>query len=309
MLNNPAAIDNYISKDGTSWKWNTKKDVKLYAWWISKEAESKEFPIVIADKENIVPDYFDKVNKVTKYEDINNSQTPFKVYIGDDVKPVTVPERAGYTFDGYYDSLEGGTKIYGSDGNIVAANVKSDKYGWIVKNNKWNPSYGIVQTLFDFYEGMLLGDASSIYTSMEDANGSVINLYAHWTPVKYTINYKVNGGDGADVIKTDVDISNGYPNPVSITNQKKAAQALVGYATTADNAENKLIYKASKDDKTVFEAVTDNITTRPTETTIDVYAIWEKATYQVAYYDRDWNTLNETNAEGNTITVDNISSS
>ena len=67
-----------------------------------------------------------------------------------------VPTRTGYTFLGWYDALEGGTKVYGPDGFCT-------NEGTYWKDNKW--SYA------------------------DD-----VTLYAQWKQNEYTVTYDANGG-------------------------------------------------------------------------------------------------------------------
>lgn len=85
-----------------------------------------------------------------------------------------VPTRIGYTFQGWYDALEGGTKVYDSEGFCT-----NDGTYW--KNNKW--SYA------------------------DD-----VTLYAQWEQNEYTVTYDANGGTTPTATQTyhyndEVDLS------------------------------------------------------------------------------------------------------
>ena len=141
---------------------------------------------------------------------------------------VSVPTRAGYTFQGYFDAASGGTKYYNANGTSArtwnkTANttlyaqwtvnkytVTFDKQNGTVGSNNVSATYGSAMpsatmptragyTFQGYYDAQTGGnqyykaDGSSAKNWDKAANTT---LYARWNPVTYTITYDYAKGEG-----------------------------------------------------------------------------------------------------------------
>ena len=77
-----------------------------------------------------------------------------------------VPERAGYSFAGYYDAASGGNRVY-------------DAAGKAVQGTYWTAS-----------------GSQGAFKGLPDADATVMTLHARWTANKYTVTLDRQGGSG-----------------------------------------------------------------------------------------------------------------
>ena len=143
---------------------------------------------------------------------------------------VSVPTRAGYTFQGYFDAASGGTKYYNANGTSArtwnktanttlyaqwTANqytVTFDKQNGTGGSNNVSATFDAAMpaatmptrtgyTFQGYYDAQTDGnqyykaDGSSARTWDKAANTT---LYARWAPITYTITYDLAGGQGTN---------------------------------------------------------------------------------------------------------------
>jgi len=138
---------------------------------------------------------------------------------------VSVPTRAGYTFQGYFDAASGGTKYYNANGtsartwnkasnatlyaqwSIVTYTISYDLKGGTVTGNPAN--YNIETATFTLnnptragytFAGWTGSNGNTPQTSVQIAKGSTGNktYTANWNPITYTITYDLAGGQGTN---------------------------------------------------------------------------------------------------------------
>ena len=147
---------------------------------------------------------------------------------------ITVPERTGYTFGGYYTATDGGgTKYYNADGtsatawNIAEATTLYAKWTPITYSvafdgngntggsmDAQNFTYDAAQNLtanaftrtgYSFAGWAKSANSDVVYADGENVNnltttdGGTVTLYAKWTINEYTISFDTNGGTPATI--------------------------------------------------------------------------------------------------------------
>ncbi len=114
------------------------------------------------------------------------------------------------------------------------------------------------------------GEVESLVDSLNDISQE-LNLTAHWTPIKYTIIYNANGGEGAPYSNTYI-----YDDVKELEENKFTK---VGYTFQGWSKEQH---------EEAVEKCTDCITdannlTNENGGTINLYAVWEANTYTIKY--------------------------
>ena len=217
---------------------------------------------------------------------------------------ITVPARAGYQFAGYYDKAEGGTKYYNADGSSAAdwnkagdttlyAQWTANSYQVIFNANGGSGSmdaeefvYGeekplstnsFTKTGYAFVgwtTGEIAGDV--IYTdgtsvsNLTTEQGGIVNLYAVWKPIAYTVVFNSNGAEGSMADQ-------------QMTYDKEAALSQIGYTKTGYHFLGWAKTSAAKTKDYDNQQSVSNLA--DTEgSTVTLYAVWEANTYTVAFY-------------------------
>lgn len=217
---------------------------------------------------------------------------------------ITVPARAGYQFAGYYDKAEGGTKYYNADGSSAAdwnkagdttlyAQWTANSYQVIFNANGGSGSmdaeefvYGeekplstnsFTKTGYAFVgwtTGEIAGDV--IYTdgasvsNLTTEQGGIVNLYAVWKPIAYTVVFNSNGAEGSMADQ-------------QMTYDKEAALSQIGYTKTGYH------FLGWAKTSTAKKAELDNLATvinlaNTADSKVTLYAVWEANTYTVAFH-------------------------
>ena len=217
---------------------------------------------------------------------------------------ITVPARTGYQFAGYYDQAEGGTKYYNADGSSAAdwnkagdttlyAQWTANSYQVIFNANGGSGSmdaeefaYGEAKQLstnsftktgyafVGWTTGEIAGDV--IYTdgasvsNLTTEQGGIVNLYAVWKPIAYTVVFNSNGAEGSMADQ-------------QMTYDTEAALSPIGYTKTGYH------FQGWAKTSTAKEAELDNLATvinlaNTADSKVTLYAVWEANTYTVAFY-------------------------
>lgn len=217
---------------------------------------------------------------------------------------ITVPAQAGYQFAGYYDQAEGGTKYYNADGSSAAdwnkagdttlyAQWTANSYQVIFNANGGSGSmdaeefvYGeekplstnsFTKTGYAFVgwtTGKIAGDV--IYTdgasvsNLTTEQGGIVNLYAVWKPIAYTVVFNSNGAEGSMADQ-------------QMTYDKEAALSQIGYTKTGYH------FLGWAKTSTAKKAELDNLATvinlaNTADSKVTLYAVWEANTYTVAFH-------------------------
>lgn len=217
---------------------------------------------------------------------------------------ITVPARAGYQFAGYYDQAEGGTKYYNADGSSAAdwnkagdttlyAQWTANSYQVIFNANGGSGSmdaeefvYGeekplstnsFTKTGYAFVgwtTGEIAGDV--IYTdgasvsNLTTEQGGIVNLYAVWKPIAYTVVFNSNGAEGSMADQQMTYDTEAALSPIGYT---KTGYHFLGWAKTSnaktgelDNLEQVMNLAEKEGSK------------------VTLYAVWGANTYAVAFH-------------------------
>lgn len=179
----------------------------------------------------------------------------------------TAPTRAGYRFQGYYESAGGGgTQYYDSSmisthvwdknatsGRIYAkwaANtyqVRFNKNGGTGTMDNQSFSYGESKTLTangftaptgqEFAGWATSADGDVVYSNQQSVsnltstNGGIFDLFAKWTPATYTVTYNTNGGvvSGATVVSANATYRGSYTYGTGLTLPNSSKTTKTGY--------------------------------------------------------------------------------
>ena len=205
--------------------------------------------------------------------------------------PKTNPTRSGYLFDGWWTEKSAGAQVYWNS-RVTATKAQTLYAHWKALADTvtvtFNPNGGTVNPTEAAYSaGVTYGElpvptrightflgwhtsqvGGDLVTEASEVSKEDDELYAHWTPITYTIVFKANGGLGT------VD---------SQTHTYNVAQALtanafylngfkfVGWSTTAGGA----VQYADK-------AVVENLA-EVQDQVVTLYAVWNGATYAVRF--------------------------
>ena len=219
---------------------------------------------------------------------------------------LTTPERAGYSFVGWFTQSEGGEKITSDivvstqlvvgDTITLYAQWKANTYYLVFNGNggtgtieRQTHSYdetfnlpGAASFTRPGYEfsGWKIGDtpykADAQVSKLVAEDGWTLEVIAQWTPISTTITFNANGGKGEMQAQSFT-----YGQSVTLNANKftKEGYHFLGWATP--QGSDKVVY--------VDGATISNIT----ESSLTLYAVWKANTYTVVF-----------NANGGTGTMD-----
>ena len=227
---------------------------------------------------------------------------------------ISVPSRAGYIFDGYYNAQTGGTQMLNTDGFLTSNASTTAAASNVTWYARWIP---IVYTINYNGNGATGGGtASSSHTynvpkalttngftregftfagwsysmggtpafangasvnNLTTINGEKIELYAIWDINKYTIAYDGNGATG------------GATSPTLCTYNTNAAIADSGFTRTGYVFSG---WSTEKDGKVTYKPgqTVKNLTEKNGETVI-LYAVWTPIKYKITFKDEDGTVL------------------
>ena len=227
---------------------------------------------------------------------------------------ISVPSRAGYIFDGYYNAQTGGTQMLNTDGFLTSNASTTAAASNVTWYARWIP---IVYTINYNGNGATGGGtASSSHTynvpkalttngftregftfagwsysmggtpafangasvnNLTTINGEQIELYAIWDINKYTIAYDGNGATG------------GATSPTLCTYNTNAAIADSGFTRTGYVFSG---WSTEKDGKVTYKPgqTVKNLTEKNGETVI-LYAVWTPIKYKITFKDEDGTVL------------------
>lgn len=222
---------------------------------------------------------------------------------------VVVPARAGYQFKGYFDAADGGKQYYNADGSSAANWDKSEsETDSFVLYAQWtantytvtfdaNGGSGTMEAQTMTYdtdakftkntltkEGYLFagwaneaGADSAAYADEETVRnltanqGETLTLYAVWQPVSYCVAFDGNGADSGSMDAQQFTYDKETVLPLN--GYQKTGYHFIGWAVTKD--ADKVAY--------ADRASVQNLTAE-NGATVNLYAVWEPNTYQIAFY-------------------------
>ncbi len=227
---------------------------------------------------------------------------------------ISVPSRAGYIFDGYYDAQTGGMRMINTSGFLTSNAITTAAASNVTWYARWIP---IVYTINYNGNGATGGGtASSSHTydvpkalttngftregftfagwsysmggtpafangasvnNLTTINGEQIELYAIWDINKYTIAYDGNGATG------------GATSPTLCTYNTNAAIADSGFTRTGYVFSG---WSTEKDGKVTYKPgqTVKNLTEKNGETVV-LYAVWTPIKYKITFKDEDGTVL------------------
>lgn len=223
---------------------------------------------------------------------------------GSAMPAITVPALAGYQFAGYYDQAEGGTKYYNADGSsainwnkagdttlyahwtansyqvIFNANggsgsMDAEKFVYGVekqlsKNSFTKTGYAFVGWTTEKIAGdVIYADEASV-SNLTTEQGGIVNLYAVWRPITYTVVFNGNGADGS---MEDQKMTYDTEAALSPNGYTKTGYHFLGWSKTSTAEEGEL------DDRNNVKNLTENEGSKVT-----LYAVWGANTYTVAFH-------------------------
>ena len=157
---------------------------------------------------------------------------------------------------------------HANDGTGVEWEQTGGSYGTQIKiNSMENERIGYEFGWWTDETGTKTYEAGKEYL-IDPGDATVIHLYAVWTPIKYTVKFNANGGEGGEMADAIVEYDDVYEIPnCSFT---KTGDEFHGWAT---NITNDVEFFAGD--------VVSNLTTKATEDggTITFYAIWKEPRY------------------------------
>ncbi len=204
----------YWSHGGSAQKWNKTSAITLYAYWI-------------------------KIYTVTLDNDGGSANTTVTVTYGSAMPAITLPERTGYEFSGYFTEKNGkGTQYYWSHGGSAQKwNKTSDitlyaywigeTYTVTLNNDGWGANTTVTATYGSAMPAITLpkrtgyefrgyfteknGKGTQYYWSHGgsaqkwDKTSDDIILYAYWRVNTYTVTLDNDGGSGNTTVKATYD--------------------------------------------------------------------------------------------------------
>lgn len=196
------------------------------------------------------------------------SESSKTVYYGQYYGVLPVPTRANYTFAGWYTDAEGGTQITAD--SIVTALVNQTLYAHWTPNTftmYFDANGGSVSPT---YKALTFGNnlgslptptrANYTFAGWYDANGNPVydstvpgsatdfTVYAHWTPMTFTLYYDANGGWTSTSAKTLTfgDSLGSLPTPT------RANYIFTGWYDANGNPVNENTVPSSATDLTIY---------------------------------------------------------
>ncbi len=216
----------YYNADGSSARtWNIASATNLYAKWTANQYT------VMLDGQNATTAV---TTKVTATYDAA-------------MPAITVPERTGYTFGGYYTATDGGgTQYYYADGtsanNWSIADATMLYAKWTI--NKYTISFDTnggtaINPITQDYKTAITAPADPERTGYTFAGWNPalpttmpaddMNVTAQWTPIDYTINYILDGGSVDPANPTSFTIET---PTFTLTNPTKPGYTFTGWTGT-----------------------------------------------------------------------------
>ena len=180
------------------------------------------------------------------------STTLSATYESDMPTPITLPTRAGYVFNGYYDASSGGTQYYTSYGASARNWDKEDATAtlyaqWTAKqttisysdNGGSGGQSAVTTAIYDsamptpitlptrtgynfagYYDASRGGTqyytSSGVSAKTWDKEDAVFTLYAQWTAKETTISYSDNGGSGGQSATKTAVYDSDMPTPITL---------------------------------------------------------------------------------------------
>ena len=188
------------------------------------------------------------------------------------------PTRTGYTFDGWYTSSSGGTKITSSTNVTITANQTlyaqwtANNYTVTFNANGGSTSTASKSVIYGSTYGTLPTPTRTGYTFngwytasnsgtkvTSTTNVSITanqTLYAHWSANKYTITYNANGGSNPPANQTKI---HGTNLTLSSTVPTTSGYTFKGWSTSANGS---VAYTAGA--------------TYSANSAVTLYAVWER---------------------------------
>ncbi len=208
------------------------------------------------------------------------------------------PTRTGYTFNGWYTSASGGTKITSSSTVNLSANqtlyAQWNPINYTVTYNanggsgapaNQTKTHGVNLTLsttkptragYTFQGWATSASGSVAYASGASyTNNASVTLYAVWKANTYTVTYNANGGSGAPANQTK---THGVNLILSTTKPTRTGYTFQGWATSASGS---VVYESGA-------SYTNNAS-------VTLYAVWKANTYTLTF-DANGGTVSPTTA-------------
>ena len=234
-----------------------------------------------------------------------NSGTYTAVY-GEEMPSITLPERKGYTFLGYFTETGGqGKKYYNADGTSARVYDKADGLmlyaAWSVNSytvtfDMWGGKGGTASTTAVYDEKMPsitpptregytfggyfeseFGGTQYYYANGEGAKAydtdGAITLYAKWAANTYDVVLNAQGGSGGSTVTAVFD------DAMPVINAPDKPGYLFGGYFTAPNGEGKKYYNADCSSANLYDKAEG----------ITLYALWTPITYNIQLYSRGEN--------------------
>lgn len=223
---------------------------------------------------------------------------------GSAMPAITVPARAGYQFAGYYDQAEGGTQYYNADGSSAAdwnkagdttlyahwtansyqvnfnanggsGSMDAEEFVYGVEkqlstNNFTKTGYAFVGWTTEEIAGDVIYEDGASVSSLTTEQGGIVNLYAVWRPITYTVVFDGNGADGS---MEDQKMTYDTEAALSPNGYTKTGYHFLGWSKTSTAEAGEL------DDRNNVKNLTENEGSKVT-----LYAVWGANTYTVAFH-------------------------
>ena len=158
-----------------------------------------------------------------------------------------VPKRTGYTFNGWYNNVTGGARVYNATGKAVVGAYWTNINNVVVWNKAGN-----------------------------------LDVYERWSAIPYKLRFHPENGEA--VVTNDVFYGDSAMNSVSSSLPKRTGYTFMGWCN-GTNGNVKVVYDASgKAVVGTYWKKTSNDTVWNKAGNLDVYAQWEPATYKLRFH-------------------------